>query len=233
MNTTNEVDSDDIISASEIGAAAIDILTSKGDTGSPLYLSRLGVLLSSHFKRPIRSILGRHKLRSVLEDSVGDKLTFEGQGANITVSLAGGTRSLNKNLRFDPVVWAAFSKPFDGHNARYLKITRPFEFSFDSASLPHNEIAEITTDDVADPLLPKPERDRQIIHLLDQWCARNSIQPSLFLLQKNDKTFMPGRNGNNDSQAIAALRAFISAIPEKKRGDYSLPLNLIYDLIGE
>ncbi|MEH7905517.1 hypothetical protein V7794_30755 [Rhizobium laguerreae] len=222
------IENDDLPTVSEIAGAALEFLKAQTGSEDGIYLSRLGGMLSQHFRRPTRELLGKRKLSQILKDGLGDAVKIEGSETTLAAKLVAESEMSGGVVRFDPVIWAAFSKPLTLGKVRYLKATRPFTFVSDIDKLTWEEPKEIREGDIADAALPKSERDREITHKIDEWCAQNNLHPSAFKYEPL----------SNNRPAKAApkhdvLRTLVEAVPAEKRKNFSLQFDLIYELLDK
>ena len=224
--TTDE----EIPSTSAVAGAALEILKTQHGTDRGIYLSRLGGMLSAHFRRPIREILGTQKLSQILTDGLGAAIKLEGTGSAVVAKLASDSEMTGGAVRFDPALWAAFTKPIPPGTIRYLKVTRPFTFVSDPTKVTWDDPREIHEDDIADTLLEKAERDREITQKIDNWCSRNGVSPARFIYEAVQPAGRPQRGVDRKGDV---LRRMIEAVPVEKRGEYTLPLDLIYELLDK
>ena len=146
--------------------------------------------------------------------------------------------SERKSLRFDPAFWAAFSKPIAETKVRYFYNTKPFYFhDLDiKEDVRSNTGIIIEGLDIADPNLSKPERDQEIRQAITRWCERHDRHINDFILAKKSASkaqFEETAPKSDVRQEIAALRAFIEAIPSEERKNFNLPCDIIYRFVRD
>lgn len=220
------------VSDSEIARAIEEILQKADGT---IYMSALGLKLSQHFANPIREILGDRKLKTIIDNSLTNRVQFVGTSSKMEVRLMSDAERLRPR-RYDPTFWAAFAKPIaSGKVVRVLQPQPPYDFQdCDSLEARPEGWLTIAAAAIPDPDLPKDEREAAVKGAIVSWCNANSLSPRDFGLttkaraprgieQRLESTERP----NN----ISALVKFIEAIPAQERKDYSLPLNLIYQYL--
>ncbi|UXT64155.1 hypothetical protein FY133_00625 [Agrobacterium tumefaciens] len=222
----------EVLSTSEIAGAALELLKSQQSAEKGMYLSRLGGLLSAHFNRPTREIFGSRKLSQILTEGLGGAIKIEGSGASLSVHLVSESEMTGSVLRFDPVIWAAFSKPASQNRVKYLKVTRPFTFVSDPTKITFDDYKEVSDDDIADKSLPKTDREREIIQKIDNWCQRHNLQPADFRYEPERPRPQPVA-GKIAADNLGLLRRLVEAIPPERRRDFSLSFDLIYELLDK
>jgi len=113
------------ITDADIVEAVVAILGAQEDPATPIYLATLGHLLSAHFQKPLRNILGDRKLRTIIEGAGYGRLLVDGVAHALTARLSGEANP-SLALRYDPVFWAAFAKPPPEGKQRVVYPRRPF-----------------------------------------------------------------------------------------------------------
>lgn len=231
---SNETGSPDgTIDARQIASAAMEILRDEGTTG-PYYMSRLGTRLSAQFGMPLRQLLGSEKLSALLKRSLGNVLVFEGQGTTLTVRVDEANAARKQTLRYDPAIWAAFSKPIPERFRRFLRTERPFEFDdIEVGSTRPSSGLEIERERIPDANLGRPERDSHIMHQIEEWCERNGVPSAGLLLNKTTKGGEIRSAPRSGGTHVEVVVKFIEAIPVDERPRYSLPIDLLYRLLKQ
>ena len=208
---------------------------------APMFLSALGLRLSGYFSHPIRDILGDRKLKSIIEEQLHDEVQLIGSTDKIEVKLRPDSEKIEPR-RYDSTFWAAFAKPVSsGKLARALCPTAPYDFRDVGADedVPSGWIA-IPSASIPSAELPKKERDATIKASIAAWCGEHHLDPMMFSVSnigRSEKREYTKGSRSSDGKAksegskVALLVAFIDAIPEDRRKDYSLPMNLIYEFI--
>lgn len=223
----------------EIAAVSKDILEAANE---PILLSNLGSRLSKHYGRALREVLASRKLKHILETELMGQLEFSGDLSQVKVRLLSDADKLNAGT-YHPIIWAAFFKPVkDGCIGRAIKSSRRFDFN-DVAS--ETEVPSgwhyIRADLIPDGELPKEEREAEAKMVIHDWCVQENVDRDSLLISQSRRRaesaelepspVAPLSEAPPPSAGTASLRAMIEAVPEDKRKFYSLPLDLIYQLI--
>ena len=222
------------VTDAEIAAAAENILRGRDDPYAPIALATLGNLIGKKWRTPLKMLLMGRRLSEVLGRS--SHVVVDGPSDQLTASL---TKSVDSpSIRFDPVVWAAFAKPIPDGQRRILKSTRPYDIDYitQNQDTPNGWI-EVPTTAVPPAEMQKHARNITITESITKWCGDNNISISNLslidipgisrhapaIVATQNRT---GRNGT------AALIGMIEAVPEEDRRNYSLTLDLIYQLLA-
>jgi len=222
------------ISDKEVATVARGLLE---ETQAPLLLADLGSRLSKHYSKALREILGSRKLKKVLETQLRGEIAFEGELSQVAAKLLTPADKINVG-RYHPTVWAAFHKPLVAPNtARGLKTSPPFDFmDFSLAADIPSGWRSVNPVLIPDTTLRRQERERATKMAIHDWSAREGLDPEEFVLQAGATpekapqsaalTVEPKPTVEPGSK-IDALRRFIDAIPEDRRGEHTLTLDLV------
>jgi len=227
QDTENEVR----VTHAEIAQAALEILRDHEPSERPIYLSRMGALLSAHFGSSIRTSLGSERLGAILDRQLGNSVRFEGQGATLAIRINDKSAFVpSKPIRFDPAVWAAFSKPILSGTRRYLGLQRPYGFN-DRDEGGIGEGIEIEPGRIPDPLMPKLERDAHIAAQIEDWCAKNDLSPSTLMMSPLERRDQGAAARTSENPGCRSLLMLIESIAPSERAKFSLPLDMLYSLL--
>ena len=251
-----EVDAETAASVdAKIAAVAMRKIEEGEARDEGMLLSVLGNRISDEVGS-LRQMLGRRtSLRRILETEVGDRLVFKGQGNRAAVQLvgAGGRRDVSggppakRARRYDKTFWAAFAKPVRVGSRRFVKPSRPYDFSDEVAEVaaPLPEWIEVEAARVPSPDVPRLEREAMVHAAIDEWCAVHGLDPERFAdleprsvpsqppIVPSVRTPVPGSEpAVACTKGVEALRRLIEAVPAADRPALSLPLDLIHKLIS-
>lgn len=251
-----EVDSETAASLdAKIAAVAMRKIEESGTGGEGMLLSVLGNRISDEIGS-LRQMLGRRtSLRRILEEEVGDRLVFKGLGNRAAVQLVdpGGRRDVGSGpqvkhaRRFDKTFWAAFAKPVRIGSRRFIKPTRPYDFSdeVEEFAAPQPEWIEVEASRIPSPDVPRHEREAMVHAAIDGWCEVHGLNPERFTdLEPRPFPGPPPAIPNvrtpiaatgptlAPTKGVEALLRLIEAVPTADRPTLSLPLDLIHKLIS-
>jgi len=217
------------VSDEEIAQAIVNIL---GQSDAPIYMSALGLKLSSYFSRPLREILGDRKLKAIIEKQLAARIRLIGSLSKIEVRLVPEAAMIHPR-RYDPTFWAAFSKPLTaGKSVRALCPNSPYDFDdYTDRSEVQAGWKTVELPDGLSSELQKSDREQIIKDAILKWCLKNNFDPSRFSI--SSKARAPrgensARSPTSDDTRVVALLKFIENIPEEERQKYTLPIDLIY-----
>lgn len=211
-----------------------------------MLLSSLGNILSARFGKPLRVLLGRRKLRSIIEAKLGRVTQFQGENTRLEIRLIPASE-MEHPRRYDPIFWTAFSKPIQEQKVRWIDPVGSFNF-VDleiSESTPPGYL-NIGAELIPSTELSRPIRDAQIKNSIQHWCSAAGLDPASFGAREilraernNDRKIDNQNRGqvaasgpdplntNSLQIRVQALINFIDAVPEGEQSKFSLPLDLI------
>jgi hypothetical protein len=224
----------------DLAALLLEILRKEGAQNEPVRLSVVGQRLAARLARPLRDVLAGEKLRAVVERLLRGAAIFEGHGPKLAVRIGQSGEATKRPIRFDPRLWAGFSKAIPPEKRRYIGLSGPFNFFDTIESVSDTYKIEISRDMVPDQAIPKQERDAQIVSNIEQWCRSNGLDPLDFvpyqapvrLTEPIAHPEVPTHGSDKPAAGVDALLKLIEVVPEDQRAKYSLPIDLIYRLLA-
>jgi hypothetical protein len=205
----------------KLAEAAWAVLLDKPD--GPISVAKLGQAIGRRTGLSIRGVLGSKPLSQFLRERFAGKLDIKGQGPAVEVDFATGDSP--ESRRFDPAVFAAFSKELGGER-RWLKITRPFRFNDGEASKTDNAL-EVPGAMIAPADMPRDARIELIEHNIRAWSKEHGLDDAAFVAQPKVKP--PPSEAKR--AGVEALMNLIEAVPPAERRNFTLPLDLIARLL--
>ena len=202
---------------------------------TPLLLSRLGNHSGGEISRLVkeqRTVLGTY-----LRDQLADWVQVIQHSANPTITgvvpasatldtdeeidaLLEKTRhgSSGPVLRFHPAFWAAFRKPLDESNRRYMSVSAPIRFQESSGENQSNDFVEVPRTYISDSAMD----DDQTLQNAERWLTDNELQKDIYLTNAKPKSdFGHPRN---------LLDRLLFSLEPKELNRISMPLDIILKL---
>lgn len=202
---------------------------------TPLLLSRLGNEDSGEIARLARAQDGglgnyvRHRLADrvrVIQHSVNPAITgivpasMAPEMVEEINALLEKTRrgSSAETPRFHPAFWAAFRKPLDESNRRYMSIEGPIRFQESSEESQPNGFLEVPRTHISDSAMD----DDQTLQNAENWLTDNNLRKDIYLINTESKS--------DSSHPRNLLDRLLFSLEPKELGRISMPLDIILKL---
>ena len=202
---------------------------------TPLLLSRLGSHCGGEIAQLVKT-RGRG-LGNYLRHQLEGRVQVIQHSANPTITgvvPAGATPNTDEEIdallektrhgssssapRFHPAFWAAFRKPLDESNRRYLSVDAPIRFQESSGKNPPDRFREVPQNYISDSTMD----DDQILQNAEKWLKDNELQRNIYLINSQSKSdFGHPRN---------LLDRLLFSLEPKELNRVSMPLDIILKL---
>lgn len=128
------------------------------------------------------------------------------------------SKSMNVTPRLHPAFWAAFRKPLDAHQRRYMSVQEPFYFQ---DTVPENKLDDLV--EVAAEYIAGPDSDSMEVHRRARdWLSANQIEEVRFFSKEEARERRPYSNNLLD-------KLLLTLEPEDLKR-ISMPLDIVNKL---